>query len=102
MKFELWLFSVGDQTLFMIHPEQVPMTDFIDALPFVEPYGYWDDTDPADDVSAEEWTQRAKDWEVAIPSGQTPSSLPHALDVRQPLPDAAEAKGHSKGHAFAL
>lgn len=58
----------------MIHTEQDAMTDFIDALPFIEPYGYWDNTDPADDVSAEEWTQRAKDWEVAIPSGQTPSA----------------------------
>ena len=35
----------------------------------LEYYGYWNNTDPDDSVSEEDWDKREKDWEEALPSG---------------------------------
>jgi len=34
-----------------------------------EYYGYWNNTDPEEGISEEDWNQREKDWDEVLPSG---------------------------------
>lgn len=72
-EFEAWLFPLRNRTLMMVQSEQREMQSWIDDLPFVERYGYWDNTDPDEDVSARQWRQRGKDWLEVLPWGSAPS-----------------------------
>lgn len=49
-----------------------------ESLDGLEPYAYWDNTDPDPAVSDEEWRARAEAWDRAIPSG-VPSN--HGLSL---------------------
>lgn len=64
--------------------------DYLSALldkGVVEEYGYWDNSDRAEDISEEEWSQRRKDWGILIDSHSSTSSQslhlnhPSRLDV---------------------
>lgn len=68
--FELWLFPVSDRrTLVMTHTEQERMTKWFDGQECVEEYGYWDNTDREENVSAREWRRRRDDWMKVLPWG---------------------------------
>ncbi len=42
------------------------MVDLWYQQPGVEPWGYWDNTDPPEDVSLKEFKARGKEWDVAL------------------------------------
>ena len=52
-------------------------------------YGYWDNTDPDSECTAEEWEQRAKDWDEVFPHNhsysETPALMGLTIDVLPPL-----------------
>lgn len=72
-EFDLWLFPLGRRTLLLVQSEQREMQDYVDGLPFVEPYAYWDSTDPDEDVERSEWRRRMRDWEKVLPRLGIPS-----------------------------
>lgn len=43
-----------------------------ESLAEVEPYGYWDNTDPEEDITPLEWTQRKAAWDRIMPNGCPP------------------------------
>ena len=48
---------------FIQHPG---LRDIWQAQPWLQEYGYWDNTDPPDDVAEADWSQRASDWDEAF------------------------------------
>lgn len=61
--------SIVDKILTMIFTEQKALQDVFESFSNVHRYGYWNNSDRPDDVSEEEWDQRAKDWDiVGIPA----------------------------------
>lgn len=71
--FELWLFPFEDRTLILLHTEQRSLTEWFDALPFVEDRSWRDDVDPDEDVPSDEWDARGRDWSILLPVGSTPN-----------------------------
>jgi len=72
-QFDLWLFPLGRRTLLIPHTEQDAFTGWLDGLPFVERYEYYDNTDRPDEVDARTWSRRRRDWEKVLPWGGSPS-----------------------------
>lgn len=48
--------------------------DFLVNSQHFSEYGYWNNTDPLEDVSDKDWKQRSKDWELAIGEDYLPSN----------------------------
>jgi hypothetical protein len=71
--FEVTMFADGDQTLLMYNCEHESMTGILDSNPLIKDYCYWDDTDPDEDVSPEDWELREKTWDRFIRAGMAPS-----------------------------
>ncbi len=60
---------------------------------WLEDYGYWDNTDRPDSVSAREWLRRKKAWKIYTqPRGREPQGRNQQLPPRQPLRRLAEAR----------
>ncbi|NJO62543.1 MAG: hypothetical protein HC836_31245 [Richelia sp. RM2_1_2] len=53
----------GNFIYFLALTDQSAYTDLISALPNIEEYGYWDNTDKPDAISARAWKQRQRIWE---------------------------------------
>lgn len=72
----------GGYQNFMFHIKEIA----IEEVGFRE-YGYWNNTDPLDDISEEEWNQREQDWDfLGVPSEdgfyyQLGSTSPSVLGV---------------------
>lgn len=49
------------------------LTEFLEAMPEVEPYFYWNNTDKEEGVSEEAWKKRKEDWELALSPTWIPS-----------------------------
>lgn len=52
-----------------------------DELPGMEYYGYWNNTDAPEDVSALEWLRRKKAWDEVLPGPGIPSLSGYSLEV---------------------
>lgn len=61
--------SAGQRILAMSFCEHRVLEDFWKSLPFVSEYGYWNNTDRPEGVTAQQWTARRKAWDKVIPSG---------------------------------
>lgn len=60
-----WSFiPLEDYTLILAYIEHPELIKIWDQHKQIEYYGYWDNTDPDEDVSENEWLQRGKDWDT--------------------------------------
>lgn len=50
----------------MLFTENEAMTKAWEALPRVKPFPYWNNTDKPDDLTNKEWSQRGKQWDMAL------------------------------------
>ena len=55
-----------DQTLILIYYGEPGFLKAFEAIPGIEPYWYWDNTDPDESVSEADWSRREQDWEQAL------------------------------------
>lgn len=83
-------YPAGDMILAIAYSERQDWIKQFRALPWVEEYGYWNNTDKPDEVSDEEWEEREKAWTAATKSdpldrpgaaGFTIECLPHHVFV---------------------
>lgn len=58
---------IQDKILVLFNCEQKEIVELWESLPEITYYGYWNNTDPDKSVSEEEWEQRRKDWNEALP-----------------------------------
>jgi len=56
----------GKDLLAIIYTEHQMFQDIWSAAPGVEPWPYWNNSDRPDDLTEEQWDQRAKSWERAL------------------------------------
>lgn len=61
-----------DKTLALFYAEQSEMKDLWEKEEGVSYYGYWNNTDPDEDCTEEEWEQRKIDWDKALPGYTLP------------------------------
>ena len=63
----LTIFPLHDKILALPYANNDVLHDvFFKREEFVD-YGYWNNTDPPEELSEEEWEQRKKDWDEALP-----------------------------------
>jgi hypothetical protein len=62
LRFELIVF-LTDPPLAIFIGENKNMISILANHPYIEWYGYWNNSDPPEDITDEEWEQREKDWE---------------------------------------
>lgn len=72
-EFDLWLFPLKTKTLLIVQTEQNEFLQFLDRQPFIEDYSYWDNADRNENITAEDWRKRKKDWDLVLPMGSAPS-----------------------------
>lgn len=67
--------------LALLYAEEPEFRTVWDALPDVESYGYWNNSDQPDDVTDDEWAERREVWERVMPDSGPPveSMLSFAL-----------------------
>lgn len=98
-QFDLWLFPLGRRTLVIPHTEQEAFTGWLDRLPFVEKYEYYDNTDRPDEVDARTWRRRRSDWEKVLPWGGSASDTCLTMGMFNHeyfmVPQADEAMRHA-------
>lgn len=71
--FEICLMPIRDHILVTVYTETQELTNIWEQTPGVEPYPYWNNTDPPDDMSEEEWDKRRDDWNEALPGIGVPA-----------------------------
>jgi hypothetical protein len=54
-------------------------------VPGVTEYGYWNNTDEPEGMSAEEWEARKKKWDELIPPPHVPAMFGLSIDVSDPM-----------------
>ncbi len=56
------------------------------AMPGVKEYGYWNNTDPIEGISGEEWDQRGKEWDQLLceQGSGIPSMEGFTIDISDP------------------
>lgn len=64
-KTELAIFPLPDKILTIFYGEREAENMWA-SLPGVDPYGYWDNVDPDEEATEEEWKERRKDWEQVL------------------------------------
>lgn len=65
---EVVLLPLRGKILGLVYCESDSMRHWIMTQPFLKDYSYWDNTDPDEDVSEEDWEAREQDWEDALGS----------------------------------
>lgn len=63
--FEATFIPISDKLLILPFGPQHEIDVLVDA-PEVQPYGYWNNTDPDENCSEEEWNQRELDWREGL------------------------------------
>lgn len=63
------IFHFRGQFIYMVMiTEQQEYKDYLEALPNIEEYGYWDNTDRPANITSQQWRQRQKVWDAAFGS----------------------------------
>lgn len=65
-EFKLVIFPYKEYFLGIVYTEQEKWFDKFLKMPNVHEFGYWNNTDPPDDVTEEEWDERARIWNEAL------------------------------------
>lgn len=63
----------SEKTLLMLFTEQKELKELFESYEYIKEYFYWDNTDMLETVSEEEWKQRSKDWDAALPGSGVPA-----------------------------
>lgn len=67
-EFNVVLFPYEEHTIGLPYGEESFFEDFL-KQPEVEDFSYWNNVDPLESVSEEEWAERAAAWEAVLPTG---------------------------------
>lgn len=89
--FDIYLFPLEKHTFIVANTESRELLELFIAHAGVEEYSYWDSTDKPEDVSAEEWRERERIWEKAIPRQISEKCLTFNLFDGQPYMHANES-----------
>lgn len=113
--FEICIIPIKDKVLILPYTEQIELMNLIKNQKYIKSYGYWNNTDPDDEVSDEEWEQREEDWNDALPGIGIPSENGFTVQLHPPylyvkfrppkakiLEYMPEYKNRVRRHAFRL
>lgn len=73
-------FPLKDQILATLYAERKEFRDLWEALPWVQPFPYWDNTDPPEGTSWRDWRKRGRIWERAMWNHYVPSISGYTAD----------------------
>lgn len=66
---EIHIMPTKEKLLFTLYTEKDEFKEIIESRPFIKEYIYQNQTDKPDEISDEEWDERARDWDEAIIGG---------------------------------
>jgi len=69
--FEICFLPIKDKILLIPFYER-HYDEILKTIPGIRYYGYWNNVDPDEECSEEEWAQREKDWDEALPGPGVP------------------------------
>jgi len=96
VSFSVFLYPIRDITIGIVYSGEADFKQKFFRRRFVKDYSYWNNTDPDEKVSEEEWNQREKDWNSF---GYTPPA--EAGFVRELVPTRMHPMmGHDKWKEF--
>jgi len=67
--FTLEILPIRRGILLMPFTERSEFLNLLKKQEWIEPYGYWDNTDPERGVAEKDWDKREKDWDEALGQG---------------------------------
>ena len=79
--FSISILPIRGKTLAIPYTEQSKFLEALNAMPEVSEYGYWNNVDEPDNVTAKEWSKRKKDWNEALPGIGIPSENGFSIDL---------------------
>lgn len=82
--FQIVVFPHKDTILGIAYTESNKWFNQWLTLPGVSEYGYWNNTDPPDDVTDEEWEVRGEIWDEVLGSLGIPSMVGYTIDIHDP------------------
>lgn len=83
--FEIVIFPHEDHFVGMVFTEHEDWFDKFLKLPGVREYGYWNNTDPPEHVSDEEWEKRGDTWDDVLGSSGIPSMTGFTISISDPM-----------------
>lgn len=96
VSFSVFLLPIRDITIGVVYSGESDFKQMFFRKRFVKDYAYWNNTDPNEKVSEEEWEQRRKDWGSI---GYTPPT--EAGFIKQIVPERMHPMmGHDKWKEF--
>jgi len=63
------IIPIENKILALLYTERQEFTQIWENLEQVSEYGYWNNVDPLESVTDEQWDRRKIDWDLAMPSG---------------------------------
>ncbi|RKO61754.1 hypothetical protein [Caldibacillus debilis] len=73
--------------LTLIYCERNEFRKFWNSQPEVEFYGYWNDTDPPEETTLEEWEKRREDWSKVFENEGIPGDVGITIQVVEGVPN---------------
>jgi hypothetical protein len=83
--FEIALIPAGNCLFGLHYTEQRSLRDELFKLPGIEPYPYWNNTDPPKGVSNKRWKERGHEWDWALGDGP-PAAKGFTYQIAHPEP----------------
>lgn len=83
-EFNIVIVPAGDRLLGLPFCEHGAWVKALMARPFVEEYGYWNNSDGPDGLSNAEWAERGETWRVALGKSGVPSEHGLVFEFEQP------------------
>lgn len=83
---EICLIPLEDKILVLLFTEQKEITALWETYEEVSFYGYWNNVDPDENCTEEEWEQRRKDWNIALPGIGIPSENGMTIKISEGFP----------------
>lgn len=83
---ELCLIPLENKMLALIFTEKKEINQLWESYDEVSFYGYWNNVDPDENCTEEEWEQRKKDWDIALPGIGIPSENGMTIKISEGFP----------------
>lgn len=84
LKIELVCIPIQNKVLILYYGEHPEFRDVVESFPEIFEYNYWNNVDQPEELSDEEWEQRKKDWDVALPGLGIPSEEGLIFSINKP------------------
>jgi hypothetical protein len=81
---------IEDKTLCMPYAHNDVLYDLLTKRPEISEYAYWNNVDPPENISDEEWEQRKNDWDEALPGAGVPKDNGMVLHFVEATTDVIE------------